>query len=125
MFGTLIVILVLPVFVGGDTQALPSTGLAGWLFKAYLGLILVGFFAVFWIRSGRTLGMQVWGLHIEDQHGGHITLVQALKRMFGAILSIACGGLGYLWILFDAEGCAWHDRISGTRIRWVPKVKKR
>jgi len=124
MFGTLIVILLMPVFVGGDTQALPSVGIAGWVFKAYLGAILFGFFYLFWVSSGRTLGMQVWHLHIEDKEGGPVTVQQVAKRLLGAALSMGCFGLGYLWILIDKDRCAWHDRISGTRIRWIPKQKK-
>jgi uncharacterized RDD family membrane protein YckC len=33
-----------------------------------------------------------------------------------ALLSISCGGLGYLWALVDKERLTWHDRISGTRV---------
>jgi uncharacterized RDD family membrane protein YckC len=25
-------------------------------------------------------------------------------------------GLGFIWILFDREKLAWHDRASGTRV---------
>ncbi|MDF1644848.1 MAG: RDD family protein [Pseudomonadales bacterium] len=124
LFGTLLVILVKSAIVGGEVQALPSAGVAGWLFQGYLVAILFGFFILFWIRSGRTLGMQVWHLHIEDEQGGPITVQQAFKRLLGALLSASVLGLGYLWILFDTDRCAWHDRLSGTRIKWVPKKKK-
>lgn len=124
LFGTLLVILVRSAIVGAEAQALPSTGIAGWFFQGYLVAILFGFFALFWLRSGRTLGMQVWHLYIEDEQGGPITIQQAFKRLLGAVLSASVLGLGYLWILFDADRCAWHDRLSGTRIKWIPKKKK-
>jgi len=125
MFGTLSVMLLSSLVASDGVQAVPSSGVAGWLYQAFLGVIVVGFFTLFWVRSSRTLGMQVWHLHIENQHGGPTTVAQAIKRLLGALLSAACVGLGYLWILFDRDQCAWHDRLSGTRVRWIPKQKKK
>lgn len=124
MFGTLLVMFLRSYFVDEGMQSVPNMGIAGLVFQAYLLLIIAGFFILFWVRSGRTLGMQAWHLQIEDLHGGPISTRQAFIRLLAVILSVGCAGLGYLWILFDREGCAWHDRISGTRIRWVPRKKK-
>jgi uncharacterized RDD family membrane protein YckC len=30
-------------------------------------------------------------------------------------------GLGFLWMLVDSQGRAWHDRLSGTRVVELPK----
>ena len=48
-----------------------------------------------------------------------MTLRQSLIRCAGAMLSMLALGLGYLWILFDRDGLAWHDRISNTRLVMV------
>ena len=39
-----------------------------------------------------------------------------------AILSWAPLGLGFLWQLWDKDKLAWHDRLSGTRLRHYPKA---
>jgi uncharacterized RDD family membrane protein YckC len=85
-----------------------------------LQLLLIGgtvlFFCYFWLRNGQTLGMQAWKLRIESTHAAPLHPRQCLLRCAGAVLSAICFGLGYLWILFDPERRAWHDRLSATRI---------
>lgn len=85
-----------------------------------LGLI-VGFFGVFWTRTGQTLGMQSWRLKVERLDGRLLSWKDVVLRLGAAFLSWLPLGLGYLWILFDAEGRAWHDRLSGTRVVVLPK----
>jgi len=86
------------------------------LFVMYL------FFVGFWIKPGRTLGMQAWRLQIESNNGGKPNLKQASVRFFAAFLSLIPAGLGFWWQLWDKDGLAWHDRLSGTRLRHYPKV---
>lgn len=91
-------------------------------------LILIGvvytFFVGFWSRSGRTLGMQSWGLQLETRTGGVPSVATASLRFFAALLSWATLGLGFLWQLWDSEALTWHDRISKTRLVYYPKHKK-
>jgi uncharacterized RDD family membrane protein YckC len=42
------------------------------------------------------------------------TTGQCIRRALGFILSLATLGLGLLYALFDAEGRAAHDHLSGT-----------
>ena len=49
--------------------------------------------------------------------------VRRTVRFFFALLSWAPLGLGFLWQLWDRDKLAWHDRISGTRLRHYPKPK--
>jgi len=79
------------------------------------------FFAFFWTRGGVTLGMQAWRLRVQTLDGDSISLAQAAVRFLAACLSIAVFGLGYLWILFDAERRSWPDIVSGTRVVVLPK----
>ena len=79
------------------------------------------FFAGFWTRSGRTLGMQSWRLQIETKDGQRPGIGAATIRFLTAILSALPLGLGYWWQLWDRDGLAWHDRLSGTRLVWYPK----
>lgn len=82
------------------------------------------FFVGFWSRSGRTLGMQSWGLCLETADGGTPTLAQASIRFFAALLSWLPLGLGFWWQLWDSDKCTWHDRLSRTRLMHYPKQKR-
>jgi uncharacterized RDD family membrane protein YckC len=79
------------------------------------------FFVGFWSGYGRTLGMQSWRLRIESPDGGKPSLSVASLRFFAAIISWLPAGLGFWWQLWDRDGLTWHDRISGTRLRYYPK----
>ena len=79
------------------------------------------FFVGFWTRSGRTLGMQTWRLQLETVDGDTPGLRVATVRFFAAILSWLPLGLGFWWQLRDKENLTWHDRLSGTRLRYYPK----
>ena len=78
------------------------------------------FFAGFWAGYGRTLGMQSWGLRIETPDGRRPSLARATLRFAAALLSWLPAGLGFWWQLFDRQGLSWHDRLSGTRLRFYP-----
>jgi len=80
------------------------------------------FFAGFWCRYGRTLGMQSWRLKIETADGRRPGFGMATYRFFAAIISWLPAGLGFWWQLWDKDGLTWHDRWSGTRLRYYPKT---
>jgi uncharacterized RDD family membrane protein YckC len=81
------------------------------------------FFVGFWARSGRTLGMQSWRLQLETSDGEKPGIGAATLRFFAAILSWLPIGLGFFWQLVDKDNLTWHDRLSGTRLRYYPKQK--
>jgi uncharacterized RDD family membrane protein YckC len=93
------------------------------LYRAVLAMVIYGFFVGFWTRSGRTLGMQSWGLQLETTDGEQPSLATASLRFFAALLSWAPVGLGFLWSFWDKDKLTWHDRISKTRIVYYPKEK--
>jgi uncharacterized RDD family membrane protein YckC len=87
-------------------------------------LSLFAFFAKFWTHNGQTLGMQVWGIRVQNRDGSAIDLWQALLRFFIAIASWLSCGLGYLWMLWDRDRLTWHDRYSESVVVQLPKRKK-
>lgn len=101
---------------GGDSVA-PGDG----LYQLFMLLILFTFFVAFWAGYGRTLGMQSWRLKIETEDGDKPGYLQASGRFFAAILSWLPAGLGFWWQLWDKDSLTWHDRLSGTRLRYYPK----
>ena len=74
------------------------------------------FFAGFWSHGGQTLGMRAWRLKVVREDGAEIGWRDAFRRHLAALLSCLALGLGFLWILVDSEGLAWHDRLSKTRL---------
>lgn len=84
-------------------------------------LVAYLFFVGFWSAYGRTLGLQSWRLRIETGDGRKPSVGQSSIRFFAAILSWLPAGLGFWWQLRDPERLAWHDRLSGTRLRYYPK----
>ncbi len=91
------------------------------LYQTVLSIVVYSFFVGFWIRAGRTLGMQSWRLQLQTDNGGKVSFRAASIRFFAALLSWMPLGLGFLWSLWDADRLTWHDRISGTRIVYYPK----
>ena len=74
------------------------------------------FFAGFWSHGGQTLGMRAWRLKVVREDGAELGWGDAFRRHLAALLSCLALGLGFLWILVDSEGLAWHDRLSKTRL---------
>lgn len=107
---------VLLIFRGGE--AVPPNNP---LYTAYLLGVSFFYFGWCWTRGGQTLGMAAWRLRALDRAGGPLTWLQSLARFTAAMLSWSCLGLGFVWVLLDPAGLAWHDRLSGSRLVRVPK----
>ncbi|MEZ7971745.1 MAG: RDD family protein [Pseudomonadales bacterium] len=90
--------------------------IAGPSFQLFLYLEAGAFYAYFWHIKGQTLGMQVWKIRTINDTGQILTLGECAVRFFFATFSAMFLGLGFIWILFDRENLAWHDRASGTRV---------
>ncbi len=89
--------------------------------SSLLFLELYGFFTYFWMRDRRTLGMMAWRLEIRTDGGEPFSLAHATLRFIGGLLSFACLGLGYLWILVDPAGRSWSDMLSSSAVVHVAK----
>ena len=94
-------------------------------FNSLILLVTYSFFALFWCRSGQTLGMIAWRLRVEDNDGYVLSLKQALVRFFGAAVAAGCFGLGYIWMLFNKQHTSWHDHWSQSRIVQLPKATRK
>lgn len=86
----------------------------GWAF------CLITFYCFFWLKVGQTVAMKAWKIKlVSDQ--GELTLPQCVLRCALGFASLLCFGLGYVWILFDRDNLALHDRLSRTRVVVLPK----
>jgi uncharacterized RDD family membrane protein YckC len=79
---------------------------------AVLGTLYATAFALLW--SGRTLGCRAWGLHLVDGTGQPPSGARAGARLLLSLLSALPLGAGLLLSLWDAEGQAFHDRLTQT-----------
>ena len=93
------------------------------LYQVSIVVVIFGFFVGFWSRSGRTLGMQAWGLRVETLDGQTPTVKMASVRFLAELLSLLPAGLGFIWQLWDVDNLTWHDRLSESRLRHYPKMK--
>ncbi len=100
----------------GAVEVLPPLAV-----QALTILSVYGFFVMFWLKQGQTLGMQAWRIKLVGFDGGPPRLGPALLRCLGASLSAACLGAGYLWCLVDRNGRCWHDYISHTDLLLLPR----
>ena len=107
-------LLIVPLLNDGNA-------VSGVRFQMFLYLEAGAFYTYFWHFKGQTLGMQVWKIRTINDAGQILTLSECAARYFFATFSLLMMGLGFLWIIFDPEKLAWHDRASGTRVIYLGK----
>lgn len=84
-------------------------------------IVLAGYGAVMWKFKGTTIGGIVCDLKVVRLDGRPLDWGTAIVRALGCFLSLVVAGLGFIWIAFDREHQAWHDKIAGTVVVRVPK----
>jgi uncharacterized RDD family membrane protein YckC len=129
--GGLIDVVILVVIYGiiavifislGDARLLPDffrhrlLTLAG-----VLGVVIgVGYLAYFWSSRGASVGMMPFGFKVRDMATGQYpTMGKAALRgliwtLEYALTFCLVGALGWLWMLWDPQKQAIHDKIAGT-----------
>lgn len=107
-------------------------------------LTLVGFYGLFWRKSGQTLGMQTWRLKTITSSGTLLTWGQSFVRivcacavpmvcglvgalLYGSRAAILMSGavgflLNYVFCCVHPKGLAIHDWLSNTLTIKIPKV---
>jgi uncharacterized RDD family membrane protein YckC len=128
--GGLIDVVILVVIFGISGIIFISAGDAGMLRFVHVGalglagvasvVIDVGYFAYFWSSRGASVGMMPFGFKVRDMATGQYpTMGKAALRGFIWTLEYALtfclvGALGWLWMLWDPQKQAIHDKIAGT-----------
>jgi uncharacterized RDD family membrane protein YckC len=83
-------------------------------------LIDLGYFGYFLSQRGQTIGQMVFGFHVRDvQTGQNPSVGRAILRGFVWNLEIGfticiVGLVGGLWMFWDPQKQAWHDKAAGT-----------
>lgn len=97
-----------------------NVGVWAYVYRSGLCCLVAGYFVVNWTRSGQTLGMRAWHLHAVDEHGKRLTLEAAALRFVCAVACWLPAALGVLWLYLDPQHLALHDRLSRTRLIFLP-----
>jgi len=84
-------------------------------------LVLAIYGAAMWKTKGTTIGGIICGLKVVRLDGREIDWPTAAVRALSCFLSLMVGGLGFIWVIFDADRQSWHDKIAGTIVVRVPK----
>jgi uncharacterized RDD family membrane protein YckC len=70
------------------------------------------------VWKSSTLGQIVLNLQVQKRNGSSLVADYsgALIRALSSLLSLIPLGLGFIWILFNRDLEAWHDKISETYV---------
>jgi uncharacterized RDD family membrane protein YckC len=70
------------------------------------------------VWKSSTLGQIVLNLQVQKLDASTLTgdYSGALIRALSSLLSLIPFGLGFIWILFNRDLQAWHDKISETYV---------
>lgn len=127
-----------------QAQKLPTWYQNGVMTPAFV-LTLVGFYGLFWRKSGQTLGMQTWRLKTVASNGDLLTWRQSFGRIFSAcLLPVLCATVGgvlhgsrlsvlvsvfvgflfnYAFCWANTRGLAVHDILSNSMTLKIPKYQ--
>jgi len=83
-------------------------------------VLLLVYRVALWSWKATTVGGIICGLRVVRMDGTPLAFTDALVRGLASILSAVAAGLGWLWILWDPERQAWHDKIARTVVVRVP-----
>ncbi|HEY6167209.1 MAG TPA: RDD family protein [Verrucomicrobiae bacterium] len=83
--------------------------------------IFIAYRIALWTWRGTSIGGLVCNLRVVRVDGKPLRFADALVRGLSSIFSVMVFGLGFLWVIWDREKQAWHDKIAGTYVVRVPR----
>ena len=105
-------ILLAPFMLSGGEWLTFSGFLA---FIATISVVMFVYLTTALGMTGRTLGMRLFSLELIDiEENEYPSFHQAAVSSSVYLLSLICGGIGFLPVLFNEEKRAVHDIVSGT-----------
>lgn len=127
-------IILIPVafMFGGDIDGGFSTSLtlgeglwAGSSSIVYTDIIPMILIITLWVLYGGTPGKLLLDCHIVDARSlGRISVLQAIIRYFGYLVSALPLMLGFLWIIWDRRHQGFHDKLARTVVIYTPDEVK-
>ena len=96
-------------------------GLLGLGAGQWFATLLLVYHIALWTWKGTTVGGIILQVRLIRSDSQALGFTDALIRGLASIFSVAVVGLGFFWILKDAERQSWHDKIAGTYVVTVPR----
>ena len=86
------------------------------MFAASYVFLHMVYFIVFHAWCGQTIGKMIMHIRVVTEDNRQVSPARAFLRWTGYILSSVPLAAGFLWSAVDKDHCAWHDRLSQTRV---------
>lgn len=84
-------------------------------------LLWIAYQFLFIVYTGSTPGLRAVRLQLAARDGSPVSRRTRCWRVVASFLSAFSAGLGYLWCFMDPDSLCWHDRITKTHLRLIPK----
>ncbi|MBI5183002.1 MAG: RDD family protein [Nitrospinae bacterium] len=82
-----------------------------------IGVILSCFYFIYFHGYlGQTIGKRLLKIKVIQIDGGGLTWKRAFMRWMGYFVSWFPFFLGFIWVVFDKDKQAWHDKIASTYV---------
>jgi uncharacterized RDD family membrane protein YckC len=92
------------------------------LFQLLWVAMISGYYAYSWHKSGQTIGMKAWHLHVLRQDGAPLTAMDCFIRLAAATLNALMLNLGWLGYLTHSK-LSLTDKLSLTRIERIEEKR--
>ena len=137
----LLALLLIASFPLAGLKGYTLSGVPHFIYQLYLLLITASYFGWLWTHGGQTLPMKTWRFKVMNRSGAPLTIANALKRFFVAMVFFGPSAAGLVllffparvnltitmwmflpmvatiwWAKFDPERQFLHDRLSGTML---------
>ena len=63
-----------------------------------------------------TIGNKLLNIRVIKTDGSDLSIVVALLRYVGLVISVLVIFIGVIWAAFDPNKQGWHDKIAGTYV---------
>ena len=85
-------------------------------FYFFIFIINIAYYTYFHGNTGQTPGKMICKLKVVRVNGEPLGYGKAFLRWIGYIVSWVVFALGFLWVIFDRQKQAWHDKIAGSYV---------
>jgi uncharacterized RDD family membrane protein YckC len=85
-------------------------------FYFFIFIINIAYYTYFHGNTGQTPGKMICKLKVVRVNGEPLGYGRAFLRWVGYLASWAAFALGFLWVIFDRQKQAWHDKIAGSYV---------
>ncbi|MEW6244317.1 MAG: RDD family protein [Bacillota bacterium] len=82
----------------------------------YLFIIIIN---LYFMAKGTSMGKRLLGMRVYRTSGTRAGfLLMLIRESIGKTISGLVFSLGFLWLLWDKDIQAWHDKVAGTVVVW-------